>query len=518
MNWPRAALAARMAAHDPGLGLWLRAKAGPVRDRFLDALPPATRLHPSVDDAALMGGLDLAATLEAGRPVHRAGLLSRDRLLLPMAERATPALAARLARALDEGAALVAVDESDRDDAGAPGALTERLALHVSLDAIAWGETAPVPPGEVHPPCDEDDAAARLAAVAHALGVASLRAPLQALRAARAARAVTGGAWEACLELAVALVLAPRATRVPAEAAEEAAPPDAAPPPEAGAEAEGDGMGQAPDRLLDAARAALPPDLLARLADGVRGSGDGSGAARKDAARGRPLPAARRGRRLNLLATLRAAAPWQRLRGGSLDAGLAIRKADFRYKRHEDRSERLVVFVVDASGSAAAARLAEAKGAVELLLGEAYARRDQVALVGFRGSGAEVLLPPTRSLVRTKRRLAGLPGGGGTPLASGLEAALALGLAARRHGLDPALVLMTDGRPNVGRDGRPGRPQAWADAEGMSRLVRARRMPALVVDTGARPTPQLRDLAALMDGPCIPLPRTGQAALMDALR
>jgi len=100
-----------------------------------------------------------------------------------------------------------------------------------------------------------------------------------------------------------------------------------------------------------------------------------------------------------------------------------VRPADIHLSRYETRRDRLLIFTVDASGSAALARLAEAKGAVELLLAQAYARRDQVALVAFRGDGAETLLPPTRSLVQAKRRLAGLPGGGGTPLAAGLLAA-----------------------------------------------------------------------------------------------
>jgi magnesium chelatase subunit D len=79
--------------------------------------------------------------------------------------------------------------------------------------------------------------------------------------------------------------------------------------------------------------------------------------------------------------------------------------SDVRVRQFEERSDRAIIFVVDASGSAALARLAEAKGAIELLLGEAYARRDHVALVAFRGDGADILLPPTRSLVQTKRRL-----------------------------------------------------------------------------------------------------------------
>ena len=88
------------------------------------------------------------------------------------------------------------------------------------------------------------------------------------------------------------------------------------------------------------------------------------------------------------------------------------------------------------SGSSALARLAEAKGAVELLLAQAYVRRAKVALIAFRGTTAELLLPPTRSLARAKRCLGDLAGGGGTPIAAGLSAALDLAMAAKGEGTD----------------------------------------------------------------------------------
>ena len=99
----------------------------------------------------------------------------------------------------------------------------------------------------------------------------------------------------------------------------------------------------------------------------------------------------------------RLIAPWQRLRGvafvDSADSAsqrsIQVRREDFRLVRYRPRAETTIVFTVDASGSTALHRLAEAKGAVELLLSESYARRDRVSLIAFRGSGAELLLPPT---------------------------------------------------------------------------------------------------------------------------
>jgi magnesium chelatase subunit D len=200
--------------------------------------------------------------------------------------------------------------------------------------------------------------------------------------------------------------------------------------------------------------------------------------------------------------------PWQSLRRRSgPDRFLLITGDDIRLRRFEEHSDRLLILLVDASGSAAAARLAEAKGACELLLAQAYVRRDHVALIAFRGTGADVLLPPTRSLAQAKRRLAALPGGGTTPLAAGLRAALDVAEAARARGLSPALAVLTDGRANVGLDGLANRDAAHRDACRMARALGTRRVPALVIDMGIRPHLQLSEMAQAMRGDYRALPR-----------
>ena len=252
--------------------------------------------------------------------------------------------------------------------------------------------------------------------------------------------------------------------------------------------------------------------------------------------RGRPAGVRRGdlrpGDRLNLIETLRAATPWQRVRRAERERGQAatppvvqvgvakgkkaatkvavprveIRQDDFRITRFKHRSETTTIFVVDASGSSALHRLAEAKGAVELLLADCYVRRDRVALVAFRGQFAEVLLPPTRSLVRAKRSLASLPGGGGTPLASGIDLGMMLADSVKRRGGTPILIIMTDGRANVARDGTGGRARANEDALSAARLVRSVEITSLVIDTSPLPHPQGPDLADEMDARYLPLP------------
>jgi magnesium chelatase subunit D len=377
-----------------------------------------------------------------------------------------------------------------------------------------------------------DSTISDLAQVAFRLGITSLRAPLQALALARASAALSGETevGEPDLLTAVELVLAPRATQFP-----EPRPRTGRSPTRRRTMRRRTGRCRHRRRhphipaemMLEAARAMLPPDLLARMEAGRAArnaaAASGTGAAKKGNRRGRPLPS-RAGRlgsdtRVDLVATLRAAAPWQPLRRQTTgqDDRLHVRMSDVRVRQFEERSDRAIIFVVDASGSAALARLAEAKGAIELLLGEAYARRDHVALVAFRGDGADILLPPTRSLVQTKRRLGQLPGGGGTPLASGLRAALDLAELARGKGMTPSIALLTDGRANVDLAGIANRAQAAEDAKLMARAIRAKGMTGLVIDTGLRPTRGLDDLAREMRVPYLPLPRADARAVSSAV-
>jgi magnesium chelatase subunit D len=259
-------------------------------------------------------------------------------------------------------------------------------------------------------------------------------------------------------------------------------------------------------------------------------SAGSAGAAQNSALRGRPIGARkgepRAAQRLNVLETLRAAAPWQKLRQRAATEGeraptqrrIQVRKEDFHVARFRQLGQTTTVFVVDASGSAALNRLAEAKGAVELLLADCYVRRDSVAVIAFRGTAAELLLPPTRSLARAKRGLAALPGGGGTPLAHAIDASLALAEQIRRKGETPIVVLLTDGRGNIARDGSPGRQQAVQDSLAAAAALRGARITALLVDTSAQPHPAAQQLAWAMGAQYLALPYAGAHAVSQAVR
>jgi len=489
----------------------------------------------------------------------------------------------------DARVAVLALDEGGTDDAALPVALADRLAFKLDMNDLGLrgcGEAAATA---------EDIATARerlprvrlgentlqaLCGTALQLGVDSPRASLLALRATRAAAALAGRseATEEDAVLAARLVLGPRATRLPQPPAEEVAPPEPLPP-EPTPDAESDPPPQPPeppeppppesadqppkdeaetletppsgdpeperetpadaleDRMVDAVSAALPAGLLASLMGGPGGQQAGRvGELSQSPRSGRPVGTRRgeprAGARLNLIETLRAAAPWQKLRREAAareaqDRGVPLAAAktrihvqadDLRVSRLQQRAATATLFVVDASGSSALHRLSEAKGAVSLLLADCYVRRDQVAVIAFRGKGAELLLPPTRSLVRAKRSLAELPGGGGTPLASGLEAALRLGTQVRRAGATPVVVLLTDGRGNIALNGEPGRTKADQDTVLMARQLRAARLSTLVVDTSPKPAVAAQQLAIALSAQYRALPYAGAAALASTVQ
>jgi magnesium chelatase subunit D len=283
------------------------------------------------------------------------------------------------------------------------------------------------------------------------------------------------------------------------------------------------------EMLIAAALASLPPDVLdSLLTKPGRNQGNTSGRSgqfRSGTQRGRPLPP-RTGRpggqaRLHVLATLRAAAPKQRLRVGTSDGRVAIRSEDFHVHRYQQHSSSCLILAIDASGSAALQRLAEAKGAVELLLQQSYARRDSVCIVSFKGAQAQLLLPMTRSLVRAKRAMTGLPGGGGTPLALALKMVYEQAMQLQRQGVTPILVVLSDGRANVNLQGLGGRPQAQADAQQWAVQWRQTGHRALWIDTSLQPDDQVQTMAQMMGSSYLPMPQVQaqrMAVAMENLR
>lgn len=556
-----------VAPHALG-GIWLRSPPGPVRTLFLERVdeqrPDLNRrklpLH--IQENRLLGGIDLTRTLASGAVHWEQGLLAQsDRgiITLAMAERASRQIVAHLCSALDTGVLKVAREGLNQTVPAAFGvvamdegieterpeqALTERLALRVDLtdvsihDAIAceiegnsiaharknWQQVT-LPPALLE----------ALVATTIALGINSPRALILASRLTKilAALELRDTAEEDHLNRAITLSLVHRATRLPEappEASTEEQPEPPEQPPDPGdTEASGEPDLTPPiDAIIEAAVASIPAGLLASLkqSSASRGrstAGGKSGARQRHKQRGRPIGSQpgdpRRGDRLNLMATLRAAAPWQGLRRRERNAspaqGLLVKPSDFRVTRFRYQRESTTIFVVDASGSAAMHRMAEAKGAVELLLADCYSRRDNVALIAFRGEQAELLLPPTRSLVRAKKALAALPGGGGTPLAHALEMTTLLAEQAHRDGATPTAVFLTDGVANIALDGTPGRQLAKEEALRIARKFAAMGYRALVIDASPRAQPRAQELAGALGGDYLLMPRADASLLRD---
>lgn len=567
-------------------GVALRAGPGPVRDDWLALLRqrvPARvwrRIPLHVSESRLLGGIDLAATLKRGAPVSEQGLLAEcdgGIALLAMAERAARSTVAHVCAALDNGEltverdtlrgrvpariALVALDEGINDEhLSAP--LRDRLAIGLDLHPLSIRDLDEAAPDlaaidaaagswrDVHWP---DSLEQTLCAAALGFGVESPRALVLARRLGKVLAALEGRCEvdESALAAVIRLGLLHRATRVPAANETEAeqeqqqppepepdTPVQEAPDPQESQGQDRDDVTapqdprEVPEQLLEATLAALPPGLLEALGRSAskrrrQAAAGKAGASQRHKQRGRPIGSIagdpRGGGRLNLIATLRAAAPWQRLRRetdprpGAGARGIDVRREDFRLVRFRQRAESTTLFVVDASGSSALHRLAEAKGAIELMLADCYIRRDQVALIAFRGKTAELLLPETRSLVRAKRSLAALPGGGGTPLAAAINLASAVVHQIQRRGGTPYVVLLTDGVANIALDGSPGREQASADALAAAALLRDADARGMVIDTSPRPQQRARELATALDAMYLPLPRADARTLRDAV-
>lgn len=567
-----AILAAEVFATDPVRfgGIVVRAPAGHARDAWMNYLAsllsagtPLRRIPLHISDERLLGGLDLSATLAAGRPVAMRGILEEANggvIVLPCAERLDPALASRITSAIDLGAiaverdgfarkvttrfAFIALDEGCSEDERLPSAIMDRAALHIDLGAADAKdfEADPVSRSRVTSAASKaisammpPDIIEVLVETAAAIGISSTNALLQALHVARAIAALNDRdlVSEADAAAAARLVFAPRATQLP-QCQEPAPDLENSHPNEREAPADHDPQNQPAETLTAATKAAIPPHLLETLRAASAGrsrkqSSGKVGEKKKSEKRGRRVGvrsgAMRTHSRLNLVETLRAAAPWQPIRKvaqNSTDDGtgrrVLVTSSDFRLWKLKARSETMTVFVVDASGSTANHRLGEAKGAVELLLAECYSRRDQVALITFGGRGANLVLAPTRSLTRAKRNLAEMPGGGGTPLASGIDAAISVCAAAKRKGQTPCVVVLTDGRANLNREGKSGRSMAEQDAVDASHDLRALNVATLLIDTSPKPGPAASRFADAMNAKYLALPYADASILSGAVK
>ncbi len=522
----------------------------------------------------LKGALDIEASLQRASLVMSKGLLERvegNLLLLPMVERMDLQAIALISQALDEKNTVdaathfgvVAFDESDNADEAISARLLDRLAFELYLDQFSIADI-----NESLEVDAEDIAKARkslqsvkcsneylevMTKAGLSLGVSSFRANQFALEVAKTLAALRGLSEVGQDEVidAARLVYTPskrmhiNSEMDQADQDSEENQDDQDQDVENQAEdsqndSQNDSLNDSessdqPDQeqpssedlediIVEAVKSSIPPQLLhqpkknlpaGKSAAHISGK---SGAIQKNFLSGRPLTSRKGrpqdGRRLDILKSIRAAIPWQRLRGMLLSddqqktvrTRIDFRTEDLHIKQYLRRRGTVTIFLVDASGSSATQRLAEAKGALEELLAQCYIRRDEVAMVSMRGAKAEIVLPPTRSLVRAKRNLAALPGGGGTPLAAGFRAANEMAISLERKGLTPIIVVMSDGKANVNLKGVGGRESAHSDALMAAKELRIKNHRLLFVDTSPKPEILAQELSSAMAAQYFPLP------------
>jgi magnesium chelatase subunit D len=562
---------------DPGLkGVLIGGASGLAKSllarSFRSILPksrPFIEVPLGATEDRLLGGLDLARTINVGTRQFSTGLLAhahRGVLHVDDINLLDVSLTGHIAAALDSGAVrveregisvtfpadFILVGTYNPAEGEVPVALKDRVGLLASVEPLSEPDRAEA----VARVCESEferggaerfvrqdeatvglierakarlnstaisrDQAQLLIAAALRLGVEGNRADIFAVRAARASAALAGrgSVEEKDIIIALELVLVPRATVLPSPPqAEDSQRQDTADSSELPQQ-------QAPidDLLLRAVEARIPADLITGPRQHAGRSKPGrriDGSSRQVGRYVWSHSHRTRDGRVAVDATLRAAAPFQqsrRARASSSPADRRIRVTpdDLRYKRLKRRSGVLFILAVDASGSMAANRMGHAKGAAARLLQDAYLRRDKVALVCFRGHEAKVLLAPTRSVELAKRLVDALPAGGGTPLASALVRALEIARLERLQGMRHAvLAVFTDGRANVSL----GSGQVREELKRIGALLQLEGITSVVVDTRSRFAGggDGQSLADWLGGRYFYLPRGGVEDVYDAV-
>lgn len=401
------------------------------------------------------------------------------------------------------------------------------------------------------------DQVRQISLIAMRLGVEGNRADVFALKAARASAALAGrdSVTEDDLAAAIQLVLVPRATMLPSPRGETEQQNESSEEEDSekhnSPEVEDGERDPIPavieDMIVQAIDVRMPNDLLSQAQRTTRRSGNGKRFKASTSIRGRYVRSAitrTHDARIAIDATLRAAAPLQLFRhvqselnrGPSSDREapkeaattiqtrrVKIEPSDLRFKEFQHRSGILFIFTVDASGSMALNRMAQAKGALTRLLQQAYLHRDKVALITFRGERSDVLLAPTRSVELAKRLVDSLPAGGGTPLSAGIVKAVELARFARIRGTSqPMIVLFTDGRANVGLGDGPVRGTKRPIGEELRQLgalLGSEEISSVVVDTKSRfvSSGEGEALARMLGARYFYLPRSDAEAAYNAI-
>ncbi len=537
-------------------GIILKARHGPTRNKVVEIIEKSLRehriqkVHPGISESHLDGGLDFASTLESRKPVYTQGIFDGKPkfIKLVMGEKVEPAVAARFTQKMDNGhrLSLIVLDEGIGDDEKTPAGLMDRLSFFLNLDSIPFSKIKKIriKNKQIQKAKDTlkkitvpENFLKDVTNLGVCLGINSLRPPFFTIKVSSILAALRGSTSVSEKDIleSISLTLSHRTQFYPnieednpnQESSQEDEP--------------GDGKQNKPkaeiplELMIEAAKANLPLDVLENMERGKNSSGKtqfnntGSGQKKFSYLRGRPLPSRQgmpNGRnKIDIIGTLRAAAPWQQLRNQSekitnrnaLSNKIEFRSSDIKIRTYQDLKHRLIIFSVDASGSLAVGRLAEAKGAVELLLAKAYSSRDQVALISFRGESAETLLTPSKSLTKTKRALSSLPGGGGTPLASGLELTLKMALDYRHKGFTPVAVILTDGKANVDLEGNKGRNKAIEDSTKMAKQFARNDIKSIVIDTSNRMQDSAKELSKSLGGQCLTLPRANAEQLSSTV-
>ena len=538
---------------DPSLGsLSIKANYSTVREAFLSNLFALLRpnglkkIYPFQNPTDFAKSINMMDTLTFGIPKYNDDIFSSHNiaLILTNTEKMEKGLATFLREKIKNNANkfFIALDESESNEI--PNAnLSEYLNFSINLDGIRYQDLKKVSINR------KKIAEARenlvtvevnkkildyLVASAEMFSVSNMHTIFSTLKVAKSLCAYKGNksVSREDINLAISLSMIHKAKQIPEfqQEEKEAATEQEQSRDDNESKANNSELNNKDKKMLiDALKISLPSNLIESLlsknSQNINlGESAGSGEKNNNFSAGRPIPSINRkyssDKRIDLIATLTKAIPWQKLRSssGTKNRKIIIYPQDIMIKRFEKQSERLLIFLVDASGSNAIGRLAEAKGAIEILLSDAYAKRDNVALISFSGLKADPLLLPTKSLVTAKKKLSSLPGGGATPLANGLLEAFNMAEAARPRNITPIIILLSDGRGNMSLDGVGDRVKSIKDTKYVASLIKQNAINNIFIDTSRRKTQIADELARELNGHYFQLPMANSGTISKAVQ